>query len=463
MPDTAPDAHVRLALHPRHPSAVVATLTGTTLHTARATLASEGFQPVNDTTMVLARIDHEEPHYANTTTKLLRSAGITVEITEQLQEEINTEWTWPHHPMSWLDPDEIRSVSAAAQKIHDDIQSGLLNIHQHAHDGHTTVAVGTYRHAGSVHLHGEDHLRVVASHYDTPSAAITEFEHLYGDAVRPGPAPATDTEWQAARAVAALSTPEPAAVTDTAAEPPSPTPVLVPAYAADPGDHEALLDKFLESQGEWEKYRTWEDWTTVANHESLTMRVLFDHDAQGRDTRWTFAAYESPVGDLLWHAKATASTPTEIISALLDTLAAENDWGRSLFPTTASAITEATSPLIDADWKHTIDGRHITWEAPGPQAGGVQFDAFAAQQANSSLPTWTIWGGHAVHQPHWSLQLSAHIPAGLVQHVTFEMAEGRGVRLTHPTATDKPAPHTPQTPAPVAAAPPSTLPPGHSR
>ncbi|MEI5100886.1 DUF317 domain-containing protein [Streptomyces sp. PmtG] len=457
------DTHVHLALHPQHPSAVVATLTGAHLHTARATLASEGFQPVTEATMLLVRIDHEEPHYTDTAATLLRGAGITVHVTDQLQKEIDAEWIWANHPMSWLNQDEIRNVCAAAQKIHDDIQSGLLTIHFHAHDGHTTVAVGTYRHAESVHLHGEAHLRVVASSYATPNEAIAEFERLYGDAVRPGPAPATVTERQAAQAVATISTREPAAATNAAAETPSPQPELVPVYASDPGDHEALLDAFLESQGEWERYRTWEDWTTVANHESLTMRALFDHDAQGRDIKWTFAAYESPVGDLLWHARATASTPAEIVSALLDTLATENAWGRSLFPTTASDITEATSPLIDAGWKHTIDGRHITWEAPGPRAGGVQFDAFAAQQTNSSLPTWTIWGGHAVHQPHWSLQLSAHTPAALVQHVTFEMAEGRGVRLAHPTPPDKPAPHTSQAPAPVAAPPPVAPSPGRGR
>ncbi|WP_406502895.1 hypothetical protein [Streptomyces sp. NBC_00212] len=83
MPDTAPDVNVHLALHPQHPSAVVATLTGHTLHTARATLASEGFRPVSDDTMLLVRIDHEEPHYANITANLLRDASITVDISDQ--------------------------------------------------------------------------------------------------------------------------------------------------------------------------------------------------------------------------------------------------------------------------------------------------------------------------------------------------------------------------------------------
>ncbi|MFH9075682.1 DUF317 domain-containing protein [Streptomyces alboflavus] len=202
---------------------------------------------------------------------------------------------------------------------------------------------------------------------------------------------------------------------------------------------------------ELDRERTWEDSTTVANHESLTLRAVFDHDAEGRDTKWTFAAYETPVSDRLWHGTATASTPTAIVSALLDAVATENAWGSGLSPTAPeAAITEATSPLTEADWKHTVDGRYITWEAPGPQVGGVQFDAFAAQKADSPLLTWTIWGGHSIHQPAWALHLSAKAPAALVQYLTFEMAEGQGTRLVRPAA-DGPALRTAQAPAPVAA------------
>ncbi|MEU7646349.1 DUF317 domain-containing protein [Streptomyces huasconensis] len=451
-----------LALHPQHPSAVVATLTGTKLHTAHATLASEGFRPVSDDTMLLVRIDHEEPYYANIAANLLRNANIPVDITDQLQEEIDADWTWANHPMTWLDSDEIRLVSAEAQKIHDDIASGILTIHQHAHDGHTTVAVGTYRHAHSVHLHGENHLRVVSGSYDTPGEAIADFERLYGDAVRTGPAPTTDTEQQAAQAIAALSAAKAARIAGAPMEPQAPT-ERVPVYAADPGDHEALLDKFLKEQGEWEKYRTWGDSTTVANHESLTLRAIFDHDAVDRETKWTFAAYETPVSDRLWHGTATASTPTAIVSTLLDAVATENVWGSILSPTAPeAAITEATVPLVDAEWKHTIDGRFITWEAPGPQEAGIQFDAFAAQKDNGLLPTWTIWGGHAVHQPTWAVQLSAKAPAALVQHLAFEMAEGQGSRRAQ-AAADGPALLTPQAPASVATSLLAARPPGRSR
>ncbi|MFD9484627.1 DUF317 domain-containing protein [Streptomyces sp. NPDC059991] len=451
MPHAASDVHVDLSLHPEHPSAVVAHLDGPQLHTARATLASEGFRPVNDTTMLLVRIDHEEPHYANIAANLLRSAGITVHVTDQLQEEIDTEWTWANHPMTWLDRNEIRLVSADAQKIHDDITSGRLTIHLHAHDGHTTVAVGTYQHAETVHLHGENHLRVVSGTYDTPGEAIADFQRLYGDAVLTGPPPPTETEQQTTQALAALSTSAPANTPDVPAEPQAAKTEGVPVYAADPGDHEALFQDFLNSQPAWEKYRP-HDETTIANHESLTLRVEFEHETGPRDINWTVAAYETPVSDRLWHSTATASTPTAIIRALLDTVAAENTRGPRLSPrVTEAAIAEATRPLADADWKHSIDGRYISWQAPGPEKGGVQFDAFAAHKTNGSLPAWTIWGGHAVHQPTWALQLSAHAPTTLVQDIAFEMTEGQGARHVRPAKLNGLALRTAQAPAPVAA------------
>lgn len=39
-----------------------------------------------------------------------------------------------------------------------------------------------------------------------------------------------------------------------------------------------------------------------------------------------------------------------------------------------ATIAEATRPLADAGWKHTIDGRSIRWQAPGDRPVSVQFD-----------------------------------------------------------------------------------------
>ncbi|MFD4257601.1 DUF317 domain-containing protein [Streptomyces sp. NPDC058534] len=418
MPNPAADLHLRLDLLNGRASAVTATITGTPTHTVRALLALHGFEPLDDTTMVMARIDREEPHYADQTAHALRAEGVTVDITPRLREEINTEWTWANYPMPWCSRDEIREVSNDAQKIYDDIRSGRLVIHAHAHDGWTIVAVGTYRDGPSVHLHGENHLRVESLQFDAPAAAIAEFERLYGDAVRPGPAPATDTELEAEQA-RSPSAPE----SKAAVQPPTSTADSAEIHA-DGTDHETLLNDFLESHGTWEKWRTWFDDTTHAVHESLVLRVEFIHEADPGDTQWKIAAYESPVGERRWHAAATTTVPVEVMRVLLDSLdstdAAEIAAGSKVAEAT---IWQATRPLFDAGWEHDVDGRFIRWQAPGDRPGGVQFDAFAANIQQSDLPVWTFWGVGNSDGPGWALHFSTHAAATVLQDVAFSLAD----------------------------------------
>ncbi|WP_329025727.1 DUF317 domain-containing protein [Streptomyces sp. NBC_00690] len=440
-----PITRVRLDRHPDHPDAVTATLAGTGAgaDTVRALLTGHGFRPLDAVTMVLARIDHEEPHHAQQAATALRSAGAAVEITPGLQDEMDTEWTWADYPMPWLTRDEIREVSQEAQQIHDDIAAGRLVIHRHAHDGHTTVAVGTYPGGKSIHLHGENHLRQTTLVYDTTAEALREFDHLYTDAVRPGPALATETEQGAAAALAGTSAAGAGAPSETAPAEPSPLRTeTVPVYAADPGDHEALLRVFLETQGEWEKYRPWDE-TTVASHESLTLRAEFVHEAGPRDTAWTVAAYESPVGERIWHATATAAAPVEIVRALLDSLASEHAWGGGLdAKITEKTLAEAARPLADTGWQQQTDGRCMNWTAPTSEPAGLRFDAFAAQRPSGLLPTWTLWGGNTPHQPAWAIHLSTHTPAALLQDLTHELAQGEGVRQLRDPVPERSAPAT---------------------
>ncbi|MFF8022144.1 DUF317 domain-containing protein [Streptomyces sp. NPDC007896] len=443
------DAHVRLDTHPTHPSAVIAVLTGSQASITHTGLEAAGWTVVAENVLVLVRIDHEEPYWAKDAATHLAAEGTTVEITPRLQEAMDEEWTWASYPMSWCTRSEIREVSNAAQKIHDDIRHGRLLIHAHADDGHTAVAVGTYlgRNGKSVYLYGEDHLRQIADTFDSPAQALVAFEKVHAADMRPGPAPLTDTERAAAEARAPL------ALTAAKPEPAHPEPETVPAYAADAGDHDALLDAFLDAHGDWERWRTWDDDSTVANHESLTLRALFDHEAQGRDTKWTLAAYETPVSERLWHATVAASTPAEIVLAVLNSAAGESAWGPAA-SLTETTITQATRPLADAGWKQTIEGHYIRWEAPGEEAAGIQFDAFAAgQRPSSALPTWTVWGGNAVHQPTWALELSAHFPTPLLQDIAFELAGGHGIRTVRPAPPEGPALRTVQ--AGVSPAPPA--------
>ncbi|AZK97024.1 hypothetical protein B7R87_26510 [Streptomyces tsukubensis] len=440
MPHPEPAVHVRLALYPDHQPAVTATLTGSENTAAREILLARGFRDTaaEPGVMVLARIDREEPYYAARAAEDLARHGCHTVIEPALQEEIDTEWTWGNYPMDWLTRDEVREVSAAAQEIHDDIASGRLTIHLHAHDGWTTVAVGTHQDGRHLHLHGEDHLRQISGVHGTEAEAVAEFHRLYSVAVRPGPAPATETERAAA---AALAGPRPA----TASEPTGTSPETAPARVPALEDHEAVLASFLEAQGEWEKWRTWDDNCTYAVHESQTIRVEFDHEVRHRsDTAWTVAAYETPVGERLWHATATAGTPAPIMSTLLESLTNGDDaWGHGPTPVTEKTIAEATRPLGDAGWTHIADGHGITLTPPGPHQAGVRFDPLVIHPH----PAWTLWSGNP-DRPNWAIRLSPYAPAALLQDLAAELA------YNAPLYTPRPNPAPPRRTWAVAPAPP---------
>lgn len=367
------DAHARLDTHPTHPSSVQAVLTRTQARVASMALEAAGWSAAATGALVLARIDHEEPYWAADAAQHLTAEGITIEITLRLQEAIYEEWTWPNYPKPWLTRSEIREVSHQAQKIHDDIRNGHLLIH--AHDGHTTVAVGTYLHRGGkcVYLHGEDHLRQVAGTFDSPAEALVAFEKAHAAEMRPGPAPLTDTERAAiaARSIFDATTAKP--------EPPRPELEDVPVYLADAGDHDALLDPFLDKHGEFQKWRTWSDDTTHAIHESQTLRIERVHETHPRETAWTIAAYETPVSDRMWHLTATGATPAPVLQNLLIHLADGNGWDTVIgAPMDERTVTTATQPLTEAGWKHTLTGRGIQWTSLDGQAG-IRFDPLTTQ------------------------------------------------------------------------------------
>ncbi|WP_330286072.1 DUF317 domain-containing protein [Streptomyces sp. NBC_00576] len=235
----------------------------------------------------------------------------------------------------------------------------------------------------------------------------------------------TDTERQTAQARTALNAP---ATTQAPAAPPIEN---VPAYAADPGDHEAMLDDFLTENNDWEKYRTWSDDTTHAIHESQTLRIEHVHEAHPRDTAWTVAAYETPVSDRMWHLTATGWTPTPMLQTLLTHLVYGDGWDTVIgSPVTDETVGAATQPLTDAGWKHTVDGRWIRWTNPSEDAG-VQFDAFAAQNPNSPRSAWTVWAGPSIDQLTWAIRASASTPDGLLADLAKEIAHGSGIRKAH--------------------------------
>ncbi|AQU70153.1 DUF317 domain-containing protein [Streptomyces niveus] len=428
------DAHVRLDTHPTHPSAVTATLTGAQAHIPHVSLEAADWHVAATNMLVLARIDHEEPYWAEQAAQQLATLGITVEITPQLREAIDEEWTWAKYPMPWCTRTEIRKVSDDAQKIHDDIRHGRLLIHAHAQDVHTTVAVGTYLDTGkSVYLHGENHLRQIANSFDSPAHALTAFEDMHADTMHPGPAQMTDTERDTAEARTSPGTPT------TEPEPPSTGAGTAPADTPGPGAHEALLASFIEDNGEWEKCRTWSDDTSVANHETLTLRAEFDHEARGHDIAWTIASYQSPVGERTWHATATANTPTDMIETLLKSLDTDTAWTeRTSAPLTERTLTTVTGPLTEFGWTQTINGHHINWPAPKGETG-LRLDVAAAVGATTALsgPAWTVWGGNTAEQPAWAVEFSRHTPAAVLQDLTYNLALTHSARATHPPMTPR--------------------------
>ncbi|MFE3901275.1 hypothetical protein ACFXPY_13185 [Streptomyces sp. NPDC059153] len=113
---------------------MIATITGAQSHSPHLGLEAADWHVVAKNTLVLARIDHEEPYWAENAAQQLAADGITVEMTPRLREAIDEEWTWASHPMPWCTRTEIREVSDEAQKIYDDIRHGRLLIHAHAQD-----------------------------------------------------------------------------------------------------------------------------------------------------------------------------------------------------------------------------------------------------------------------------------------------------------------------------------------
>ncbi|AYN37387.1 DUF317 domain-containing protein [Streptomyces albus] len=432
------DTRALLDLHPAHPSAVVAFLSGAEAGSPLMGLQAAEWTVVADNVLVLARIDHEEPYWAKDAAEQLRAGGVTVEITPRLRKAMDEEWTWVNHPMPWCTRSEIREVSDQAQKIHDDIRHGQLLIHAHAHDGHTTVAVGTYRGPSgrSVHLHGEDHLRQVTRTFDSPAQALLAFEKDHAATMHPGPAPLTDTERAAAKARSSL---EPVAA---GPKPARPVPDAVPAYLADAGDHDALLDTFFTEHGDWEKWRTWSDETTHAIHESQTLRIERVHEATGGETAWTVAAYETPVSERAWVLTATAATPAPVLKNLLEHLAEGNGPDPAAdAPMNVKTVTAATQPLADAGWKHSVEGLSTLWTSPTGDAG-TRFDAFLARHHHDrDQATWALWAGPDPGRPTWTVTASSRTPTSLLVHLLEPLSDKTSHRRPQNTGATRRTSH----------------------
>jgi hypothetical protein len=271
------------------------------------------------------------------------------------------------------------------------------------------------------------------------------FEKVHAAEMRPGPAPLTDTERAAVEARSVFD------VTTAKSEPSSPEPETVPVHLADTGDHDALLDSFLDEHGEFEKWRTWSDDTTHAIHESQTLRIERVHETRASETAWTVAAYETPVSDRMWHLTATGDTPASVLQDLLIHLADGDGWDTVIgAPVDEKTVTAATQPLTEAGWKHTLTGHGIRWTSPDGEAG-VQFDPLAAQHPQNPA-TWTIWAGTGPDRPTWAITASPHTPSSLLAGLSEALAQETGTRQVQPRGEPRTRIAASAPTAPVAAA-----------
>ncbi|MFG2115513.1 DUF317 domain-containing protein [Streptomyces sp. NPDC048718] len=419
MPHAAADAHVRFALHPDHYPAVVATITGPTADAARSHLYEAGFRPTGPTTMVLARIDREEPYYTSHAKVTLGNYGFTTEITPTLQEEIDKAWTWNDDVQRWTTRSDARQLGAEAQNIHDTIADGRLVIHLHAGSGASTSAVGTYTddQSHSVHILGENHFRHIDSMHRNMGDAIAEFRRLHSGDVRTGPAPLTDFE-QTLRHL--LTTP----VDDEhGKEHTAPSAATPP--AAGPGEHRKFVQGLLRSGSRWEEYRNWDGLKTLAALGDPTARVEFDHEARHRtDIAWTIAQYDGHVGERLWAATLTPHTPVALIDAALRELAASPFGGPA----------DPTENLRRAGWHAENRLGHSTWTSPDR--------TITLARSPDTTDRWTLYGGDSPDQAVWAIRLSA----GVSDKVLARLA-GTAVGLVPSTPAPAPAPR--PTPLPL--------------
>ncbi|WP_284117160.1 DUF317 domain-containing protein [Streptomyces fragilis] len=292
-----------------------------------------------------------------------------------------------------------------------------------------------------------DSLRGVTDVYETPAEGIAAFQKIYGSAVRPGPAPATTAERQAAEALKPL----PAAITaatlrKACKDRPQAAP---PAESATIEDHEALLNTFLGSHRDWEKYRTWNDNCSYANHESLTLRAELNHEAEPHQIAWRITAYASPVGDLVWHASATTTAPVALVRDLLEN-AADHLGPASADPATLDErVSQVTAALTEAGWHERTDTRWTTWTAPD-RSHGLRLDTYAAAHPEQALRSWTAWHHATADQPAWAIGFTADVPLDVLKDLISSMSLSATRRL----AESRPAASAVAPTAPRAATPP---------
>ncbi|MGW1235044.1 DUF317 domain-containing protein [Streptomyces californicus] len=186
-------------------------------------------------------------------------------------------------------------------------------------------------------------------------------------------------------------------------------------------EHEAVLDRFLDDHPQWQRWRTWSDETTHAVHESLCLRAELVHEPK-LEPRWRFAVYASPVGARLWHAAASTTAPTDIIDALLRSLATHAaEYPHMDSPREDEALAEATRPLADSGWTTAPEAPGwVRWRTPN-DAFFLRHDRTDDSSTDSSA-AWVL-SGLDQHRARWTIALSATAPSTALADVAAAVAD----------------------------------------
>ncbi|MFB8017076.1 DUF317 domain-containing protein [Streptomyces rubiginosohelvolus] len=206
----------------------------------------------------------------------------------------------------------------------------------------------------------------------------------------------------------------------------SPSDEATSATTPTPGaDHERLLDAFLDDHAEWQRWRTWSDETTHAVHQSMLLRAELIHEPSAGDVRWRFAVYSSPVGARLWHAAACSSTPTEVIRALLLSLATHAAEYPHIHHPDHDVPVEAPQPLADSGWIRVAEAARggIRWS---PANDAFVLRHTVADRGADSPAAWVLSGLDQHHQ-RWTIALSSMTPAAALTAVSEALADSEAL------------------------------------
>ncbi|MFJ7278321.1 DUF317 domain-containing protein [Kitasatospora sp. NPDC098663] len=214
--------------------------------------------------------------------------------------------------------------------------------------------------------------------------------------------------------------------------------VLVsPGYLAGPGDRdaEAAFADFLNEDQGWARYSCHGGDVSVAISECLTGRIQLDHENGDRDSRWTVAGYDSPVGERSWRAAFDQETPYEVA------LAVAEEYSRALSYTHPVVREEALwglrntrdsllEQLRSSGWLDVGSPDAMSFRSPDGTAGLIRWDggAFYEEPNGQDHPAdVTLWVRPPEMFPRnaWTAQFSQATPTRLITAALDHLTDPR--------------------------------------